>query len=195
MGRRAKRKLNRQKRIEARAANIGSAALLSSDDISAKTVTGASEFFADTVGAASLYNTQTAVSHFANAGIDGQSIYTDFAESVNVGSAKVKNAASTAKSSAQQAAKKSAEDTAKKVTEDAAEHTAKTTAKAIGQEAAEGVAEGAAKKVGKSLLDKAVDMKIPQIALGVGVTAWLVNKLSDSRGQQSNAQLYGQQGY
>lgn len=69
------------------------------------------------------------------------------------------------------------------------------TAKSAGKEAAEGVAEGAAKKVGKSLLDKAVDMKIPQIALGVGVTAWLVNKLSDSRGQQSNAQLYGQQGY
>lgn len=73
--------------------------------------------------------------------------------------------------------------------------TGKEAAKAVGQEAAEGVAEGAAKKVGKSLLDKAVDMKIPQIALGVGVTAWLVNKLSDSRGQQSNAQLYGQQGY
>lgn len=67
----------------------------------------------------------------------------------------------------------------------------KIATKAAGKEAAE----GAAKKVGKSLLDKAIDMKIPQIALGVGVTAWLVNKLSDSRGQQSNAQLYGQQGY
>ena len=73
--------------------------------------------------------------------------------------------------------------------------TGKEAAKAVGQEAAEGVAEGAAKKVGKSLLDKAVDMKILPMALGVGVTAWLVNKLSDSRGQQSNAQLYGQQGY
>ena len=50
----------------------------------------------------------------------------------------------------------------------------------------------AAKKTGKTLLDKAIDMKIPQIALGVGVTAWLVNKMSDSRGQQSNGQLYGQ---
>ncbi len=49
-----------------------------------------------------------------------------------------------------------------------------------------------AETIGKSLLDKAADMKIPQIALGVGVTAWLVNKLSDSRGQQSNGQLYGQ---
>lgn len=38
------------------------------------------------------------------------------------------------------------------------------------------------------------DNKVGQIALGVGVTAWLVNKLSDSRGQQSNSQLYNQGG-
>lgn len=86
-------------------------------------------------------------------------------------------------------------DTSQTAASKTAKATGKETAKAVGQEAAEGVAEGATKKVGKSLLDKAVDMKIPQIALGVGVTAWLVNKLSDSRGQQSNAQLYGQQGY
>ena len=70
-------------------------------------------------------------------------------------------------------------------------HDPKIKLKSVGQE----TAEGAAKKVGKSLLDKAVDMKILPMALGVGVTTWLVNKLSDSRGQQSNAQLYGQQGY
>lgn len=50
-------------------------------------------------------------------------------------------------------------------------------------------------KAAKSFWQTAKDMKIPQIALGVGVTAWLVNKLSDSRGQQSNGQLYGGQGY
>ena len=32
-------------------------------------------------------------------------------------------------------------------------------------------------------------------AIGFGATAWLVNKLSDTRGQQTNAQLYGQQQY
>ena len=42
------------------------------------------------------------------------------------------------------------------------------------------------------IFDFAKNNKIPQIALGVGTTAWLVNKLSDSRGQQSNGQLYGQ---
>lgn len=35
--------------------------------------------------------------------------------------------------------------------------------------------------------------KIPQTAAGVGMTAWLVNKLSESKGQMSNSQLYGQQ--
>ncbi len=91
-----------------------------------------------------------------------------------------------AKSDAAKKANEATSNTAKNVLADT-----KIATKVAGKEAAE----GAAKKVGKSLLDKAVDMKIPQIALGVGVTAWLVNKLSDSRGQQSNAQLYGQQGY
>lgn len=37
--------------------------------------------------------------------------------------------------------------------------------------------------------------KYGKVALGFGATAWLVNKLSDTRGQQTNAQLYGQQQY
>ena len=37
--------------------------------------------------------------------------------------------------------------------------------------------------------------KYSKVALGFGATAWLVNKLSDTRGQQTNAQLYGQQQY
>ena len=37
--------------------------------------------------------------------------------------------------------------------------------------------------------------KVPQIATGVAGTAWLVNKLSDDRGQQTNAQLYNQEPY
>lgn len=34
--------------------------------------------------------------------------------------------------------------------------------------------------------------KFRNAAVGVGTTAWLVNRMSDSRGQQTNAQLYGQ---
>ena len=37
--------------------------------------------------------------------------------------------------------------------------------------------------------------KVPQIGVGVFSTAWLVNKLSDDRGEQTNAQLYNQQPY
>lgn len=70
------------------------------------------------------------------------------------------------------------------------EYSAKA-AKTAGKEAAEKVA----KKSAGDLWDLAKKNKVPQIALGVAATAWLVNKLSDSRGQQSNAQLYGQQGY
>lgn len=55
--------------------------------------------------------------------------------------------------------------------------------------------EKVAKETKDSLWDIAKKNKIPQIALGVGVTAWLVNKLSDSRGQQSNSQLYNPGGY
>lgn len=61
-------------------------------------------------------------------------------------------------------------------------------AKTAGKEAAEKVA----KKSAGDLWDLAKKNKVPQIALGVGVTAWIVNKMSDSRGQQSNGQLYGQ---
>jgi hypothetical protein len=35
--------------------------------------------------------------------------------------------------------------------------------------------------------------KVPQKAVGIGATAWLVNKLAADKGQQSNAQLYNQQ--
>lgn len=37
--------------------------------------------------------------------------------------------------------------------------------------------------------------KVPQKVTGVMGTAWLVNKMASGGGQQSNAQLYGQQGY
>ena len=37
--------------------------------------------------------------------------------------------------------------------------------------------------------------RVPQIATGVFGTAWLVNKMSDDRGQQTNAQLYNQEPY
>lgn len=37
--------------------------------------------------------------------------------------------------------------------------------------------------------------KVPQKAAGAVGTLWLVNKLASSNGEQSNAQLYGQQGY
>jgi hypothetical protein len=37
--------------------------------------------------------------------------------------------------------------------------------------------------------------KIPQIATGVAGTAWLVNKMAASGGQQTNSQLYGQTPY
>ena len=37
--------------------------------------------------------------------------------------------------------------------------------------------------------------KVPQIATGVAGTAWLVNKMAASNGQQTNSQLYGQTPY
>ena len=37
--------------------------------------------------------------------------------------------------------------------------------------------------------------KVPQIATGVAGTAWLVNKMAASSGQQTNSQLYGQTPY
>lgn len=80
--------------------------------------------------------------------------------------------------------KETAKQTVKNTVKESAEQTAKTAAKEV--------AEDATKKTAKGLLESAKNAKIPQIALGVGVTAWLVNKLSDSRGQQSNGQLYGQ---
>lgn len=48
------------------------------------------------------------------------------------------------------------------------------------------------KKAGGSLLGWLGKHKVPQIAAGVGIAAFLVNKLSDNRGRQTNAQLYGQ---
>lgn len=69
---------------------------------------------------------------------------------------------------------------------------ANAASKKAAKTAAKEVAEDATKKTAKGLLESVKNAKIPQIALGVGVTAWLVNKMSDSRGQQSNGQLYGQ---
>lgn len=37
--------------------------------------------------------------------------------------------------------------------------------------------------------------RVPQIATGVAGTAWLVNKMAASNGQQTNSQLYGQTPY
>lgn len=37
--------------------------------------------------------------------------------------------------------------------------------------------------------------KVPQKAVGVGGTAWLVSKMASTKGEQSNAQLYGQAPY
>ena len=72
------------------------------------------------------------------------------------------------------------------------ESIANAASKKAAKTAAQEVAEDATKKTAKGLLESVKNAKIPQIALGVGVTAWLVNKMSDSRGQQSNGQLYGQ---
>ena len=44
-----------------------------------------------------------------------------------------------------------------------------------------------------TIWDKAIQHKMPQIAAGGLATAWLVNTMCSSRGQQSNSQLYGQQ--
>lgn len=46
-----------------------------------------------------------------------------------------------------------------------------------------------------SLSDNLGYHKIPQKAVGAMGTAWLVNKLASDKGQQSNAQLYGQPQY
>ena len=43
-----------------------------------------------------------------------------------------------------------------------------------------------------NFMDKMGYHKVPQMAVGVGGTAWLVSKLSANKGQQTNAQLYGQ---
>lgn len=61
-----------------------------------------------------------------------------------------------------------------------------------GEKAAQDLAEKGMKESDK-LLSKLG--KYTKVALGFGATAWLVNKLSDTRGQQTNAQLYGQQQY
>lgn len=95
------------------------------------------------------------------------------------------------KSTASKAAKDFAEENIPKAAAKAAGEGAAEAAKTAGKEAAEKVA----KKSAGDLWNLAKKNKVPQIALGVAATAWLVNKLSDSRGQQSNAQLYGQQGY
>lgn len=95
-----------------------------------------------------------------------------------------KNSQQTAEDAAQETVKQAAKETAKEAAKDTTEQAAKTAAKEV--------AEDATKKTAKGLLESAKNAKIPQIALGVGVTAWLVNKMSDSRGQQSNGQLYGQ---
>lgn len=43
-----------------------------------------------------------------------------------------------------------------------------------------------------NVLDQMRYHKVPQAAAGIGATAWLVSKMSNSRGQMSNSQLYGQ---
>lgn len=63
---------------------------------------------------------------------------------------------------------------------------------ASGKQAAKNTAKKAMKESDK-LFSKLG--KYSKVALGFGATAWLVNKLSDTRGQQTNAQLYGQQQY
>lgn len=61
-----------------------------------------------------------------------------------------------------------------------------------GKKAATDIAKKTAKESDK-LMSKLG--KYGSIGLGLATTAWLVNKLSDTRGQQTNAQLYGQQRY
>lgn len=46
---------------------------------------------------------------------------------------------------------------------------------------------------GPNIRDKIWGNKIPQAAIGLGTTAWLVSAMSSRKGQQSNAELYGQQ--
>jgi hypothetical protein len=46
-----------------------------------------------------------------------------------------------------------------------------------------------------NLMDDIGYYKVPQMAAGIGTTAWLVSRLNNSKGQMSNAQLYGQQQY
>jgi hypothetical protein len=48
-------------------------------------------------------------------------------------------------------------------------------------------------KNGPNMVDKMWGYKIPQKTLGVGTTAFLVSSMFSKRGQQSNAELYGQQ--
>lgn len=46
-----------------------------------------------------------------------------------------------------------------------------------------------------NLMDNLSYHKVPQMAAGIGTTAWLVSRLDSSKGQMSNTQLYGQQQY
>lgn len=47
----------------------------------------------------------------------------------------------------------------------------------------------------KDLMTTLKYKKVPQVAAGVGTTAWLVSRMSESKGQMTNAQLYGQKPY
>lgn len=53
----------------------------------------------------------------------------------------------------------------------------------------------AATKDDLGIADSLAYHKVPQIATGIGSTAWLVNKMSSDKGQQTNAQLYNQVQY
>lgn len=53
----------------------------------------------------------------------------------------------------------------------------------------------AAKNIAGDALEWLSKNKIPQIAAGIGITAFLVNKLSSRRGRQTNAELYSQDRY
>lgn len=67
-----------------------------------------------------------------------------------------------------------------------------------GKKAAQETAEATTKEVAKNIAKESDTLlsklgKYAPTAFGVATTFWLVNKLSDNRGQQTNAQLYGQQ--
>jgi cell fate (sporulation/competence/biofilm development) regulator YmcA (YheA/YmcA/DUF963 family) len=46
-----------------------------------------------------------------------------------------------------------------------------------------------------SPIDKMRHSKVPQAVAGIGATAWLVSRMSESKGQMSNSQLYSGGGY